>query len=143
MAKHDFAIERKGLKHEVESLLVFADPGPGNDTMLLVKEIASVAVEEDQGGQRLSAIEVLARDFDLGPSEHPLNGAQYDELFRSSSLTNAQHKALKDLLVVDDDRVGVAEKRFHAEQVLARRGLRQAGAHAGEGIAHVLNGRGT
>ena len=56
LAKHDFAIERKGLKHEVESLLVFTDPGPGNDTMLLVKDIASVAVEEGVAGGKIENI---------------------------------------------------------------------------------------
>ena len=38
--------------------------------------------------------------------------------------------------------VGVAEERLDAEHVLARGGLRQAGAYAGEGIAHVLDGGG-
>jgi hypothetical protein len=39
------------------------------------------------------------------------------------------------------ERVGVAQERLDAEHMLARGGLGQAGAHAGQGIAHILAGR--
>lgn len=51
----------------------------------------------------VSAIEALAKDFELSEREHPLHGARYEELFGASDLSVAQHRALKELLVVDDE----------------------------------------